>query len=211
MLQKKVMLVVLLVLTALSVQAQQLPYSKMLSLSNDELKERKFKYDSNKNRYTLSKSNGMNNTLNILSAVGGTTADIRPHEDDYTIMVQKGANDQSAFVNVVFHNDDTYHTILNWIAENDIIPVETNSGKMNVIKFTYLDQYQVVLVLEKVAITATTGKTSALVKSFDESYNVYNYSIFTRVKPDSKWHRKEAEKKAKNQLKGKKEDINDLM
>lgn len=34
----------------------QLPYAKMINLSNEELKEKNFKYDSNKNLFSMSKS-----------------------------------------------------------------------------------------------------------------------------------------------------------
>jgi len=188
----------------------QLPYVKMLDLTESELKEKKFKYDSNKNRYSMSKSNNTNKTMNILSAVGGNTADIRPHSEDYTITVQKGANNQTSFVSVLFHNDDTYHTISSWLVENNITPVETNSGKMFVQKFEY-EGYTVELVTETVSVKTTTRNTAAAAKSFDESYNIYTYTIFTGIAPESKWHTKEMQKKEKDKLKGKKEDINDLM
>lgn len=148
--------------------------------------------------------------MNVLSAIGGTTADIRPHEEDYVITVQKGANDETSSLNVLFYSDDTYHTIMGWAAENNIEVTETSSGKMNIAKFDF-EGNSVILSLERVAITATTGRTSAMVKNIDESYNVYNYTIFTGIEPDSKWHTKEAAKKAKKKLKGDKQDLDDLM
>ncbi|MDH6354251.1 hypothetical protein M2132_000578 [Dysgonomonas sp. PH5-45] len=188
----------------------QLPYAKMMDLTNAELKEKKFKYDSNKNQYKMSKTNKTNQTMNVLSAIGGSTADIKPHKEDYTIVIQKGAEDKTAFTSVLFYNDDTYHTISSWIVENDITPIETNSGKLVLQKFDYED-YTVELAIELVSVKTTTSRTFAAAKSFDESYNVYTYTIYTGVAPESKWHKKEAEKKAKKKLKGDKEDLNDLM
>lgn len=64
--------------------------------------------------------------------------------------------------------------------------------------------------VEKVGITTTTGRTSELAKNIDESYNIYSYTIFTGVPPSSKWHDKQAAKKAKADAKGKKKNIEDL-
>ncbi|MFR9166739.1 MAG: hypothetical protein ACLVKO_11170 [Dysgonomonas sp.] len=188
----------------------QLPYEKMLNLTNEELKEKKFKYDSNKNRYTMSKKNKTNQTLNVLNAMGGTTADIKPHKEDYTMTVQRGADNKTAYLSVEFFDDDTYHKVATWMAENDIEPLVTNSGKLTIEKFNY-DNYDVELTTELVSIKTTTGNTSAAAKSFDESYNIYTYTIYTGVEPESKWHTKEAEKKAKKKLKGDKEDLDDMM
>lgn len=207
--QRIITLCTILVLICGSVSAQ-LPYSKMLDLTDSDLKEKKFKYDSNKNLYSMSKSNKTNQTMNILSAVGGNTADMRPHTEDYTITLQKGANNQTAFVSVLFYNDDTYHTIATWMAENNIEPIETSSGKLKICRFDY-EGLRVELTTELVSIKTTTTNTFAAAKSFDESYNVYTYTIYTGVAPESKWHTKEALKKEKDKLKGKKEDLNDLM
>ena len=186
----------------------QLPYSKMLALDEAQLKENKFKYDKGKNQYVLNKSNGMNNTMNVLSAIGGTTADIKPHEDDYRITAQFGDGGM-AYLNVVFYKDDTFHDVETWLAENNIDVIETNSGKRTIQKFNY-DNYQVQLDVERVGITTVTGNTSALAKGVDESYNIYTYTIYTGIEPSSKWHDKQKEKKAQNDAKGKKKDIGDL-
>lgn len=207
---KKILTLGILFSFAIGSLIAQLPYSKMLNLSNSELKEKKFKYDSNKNLYSMSKKNKTNQTLNVLNAIGGTTADIKPHKEDYTIYIQKGADEQTAYLSVIFHDDDAYHKIATWIAENNIAPITTSSGKLVSEKFDY-DGYAIELTTELVEVKATTGRTSVAVKSIDESYNVYTFTIFTGVEPESKWHKKEAEKRAKKKLKGDKEDINDLM
>ncbi|MBK5721172.1 hypothetical protein JGH11_09855 [Dysgonomonas sp. Marseille-P4677] len=207
--QRIILLCLMLAMVCGSVLAQ-LPYSKMLDLTESDLKEKKFKYDSNKNRYSMSKTNKTNQTMNILSAVGGNVADMKPHTEDYTITLQKGADNQTAFLSVLFYNDDTYHNIATWMVENGIEPITTNSGKLTVCKFDY-EGLKVELTTELVSIKTTTKNTFAAAKSFDDSYNVYYYTIYTGITPESKWHTKEAEKKEKNKLKGKKEDLNDLM
>lgn len=188
----------------------QLPYEKIVSLSNDDLKEQKFKYDSKKNLYTLSKKNKTNQTLNVLNTIGGNEADNKPHKEDYVMYVQKGAEDQTSYMSIVFYSDDTYHKLGTWMAENSIEPIVTSSGKKTIEKFSY-GNYDVVIETELVGITATTRNTAAAAKSFDESYNVYTYSIYTGVEPESQWHKKEAEKKAKKKAKGDKQDLDDLM
>lgn len=188
----------------------QLPYAKMINLSNEELKEKNFKYDSNKNLFSMSKKNKTNQTMNVFNAIGGTTADIRPHKEDYTMYIQRGADDQTSYLSIVFHDDDTYHRMATWLAENNIEPITTSSGKLSMERFQY-DGYSIDLTTEVVSIKTTTGKTNAAAKSFDESYNIYTYTIYTGVEPDSKWHQKEAEKRAKKKLKGDKEDLGDMM
>jgi len=205
---KKFFVAILLVFS-FSMANAQLPYSKMLGLSGEELKEGHFKYDKDRNQYVLKKSNGLNNTMNVLNAIGGTTADIKPHTDDYVIVRQEGENEVSSLT-VVFYKDESFHDIQTWLADNDVDILETNSGKLIIQKFDY-DDYSVQLSIDKVGVSATTGNTSALAKSFDESYNVYTYTIFTGVPPFSKWHQKEAAKKAKRDEKGKKKSLDDLM
>ena len=187
----------------------QLPYSKMIRLNKNELADAKFKYDKNKNQYILKKSNGLNKTLNVLSAANGAAADIKPHVDDYVIIRQEGLNEPSSLT-VIFYNDVTFHDIQTWIADNTDDVLEVNSGKLITQQFSY-DDYEIHLSIEKVGITSTTRNTSALVKSKDESYNVYTYTIFTGVEPSSKWHEKQMEKKEKRNEKGKKKDLDELM
>ena len=187
----------------------QLPYSKMLSLTKNQLDEGHFKYNKKKNQYILRKSNGLNSTLNVLSAINGQTADVKPHADDYVIIRQEAEKGVSS-VTVIFYKDETFHDIETWIVDNDIDVLETNSGKLIMQKFNH-DNYEIELRMVKVGISSTTGRTSVLVKSIDESYNVYTYTIFTGLPPYSKWHTKEMAKKAKREAKGKKKGLEDLM
>lgn len=202
----KNLLFLLLLLPALSFA--QLPYSKMLNYDENQLKENKFKYDKDKNQYVLNKSNGLNNVSNVLNAIGGTTADIRPHSDDYRIIIQYGETGVS-YLQAIFYNDNAFLNIQNWITENNINFIESTTGKKIIQTFDY-DNYKVEIYVEKVGISTTTGKTSALAKSIDESYNIYSYTINTGIPPSSKWHEKEAAKKEKADAKGKKKDIEDL-
>lgn len=74
-----------------------------------------------------------------------------------------------------------------------------------------MDSLDVELIIDKVGISTTTGRTGALAKSIDTSYNVYTYNIYTGIPPFSKWHSKQAEKQAKKEAKNKKKDIEDLL
>lgn len=206
---KKILTILLLAFIAAGSINAQLPYSKLLGLSEEGLKEGHFKYDKNKNQYILKKSNGLNNTMNVLSAIGGQSADIKPHPDDYIIVMQKGKNAVSSLT-VIFYKDETFHEIQTWLADNNIDVLETNSGKLTMQKFNYED-YSIELDIEKIGVSTTTGNTAALAKSIDESYNIYTYTIYTGIPPYSKWHEKQANKKAKRDEKGKKKELDDLM
>ena len=206
---KKILTILLLAFIAAGSINAQLPYSKLLGLSEEGLKEGHFKYDKNKNQYILKKSNGLNNTMNVLSAIGGQSADIKPHPDDYIIVMQKGKNAVSSLT-VIFYKNETFHEIQTWLADNNIDVLETNSGKLTMQKFNY-EEYSIELDIEKIGVSTTTGNTAALAKSIDESYNIYTYTIYTGIPPYSKWHEKQANKKAKRDEKGKKKELDDLM
>lgn len=206
---KKLVLATLVLFCLSTLAHSQLPYLKLLDLPKEKLKENHFKYDSDKNRYVLRKSNGLNSTMNVFNALGGATADIKPHPDDYIITRQEG-KDGVSYLEAVFYKDDAFHTIEAWLTENNIEVIETNSGKLMIQKFKF-ETMDVELRVETIGITATTGRTNALVKSKDESYNVYTYTIYTGIEPFSKWHEKQAKKKKAREDKGKKSDLNDLM
>ena len=206
---KRFLSVFLMAIIAFASASAQLPYSKLLHLNKGELKEKKFKYNDEKNQYILKKRNGLNTTLNIISALDGEEADIKPHPNDYTIVLQKG-KEETSFLSVTFYKDVSFHDIQTWLVENNIDVIETNSGKLTKQKFNYND-YAIELTIEKVGVSTTTERTFSKSKSFDDSYNIYNYTIYTGVEPYSKWHEKEAAKKAKKESKGKKKDIDDLM
>lgn len=202
----KKLLFCLLMLPLLSLA--QLPYSEMIKYDESQLKENKFKYDKDRNQYVLVKSNASNSIAGMANVLNGTTADYRPHPKDYRIIIQYG-EDGVSFLQVFFYDDNAFINIENWLSENNINFIETTTGKKTVQTFDY-DDYRVEMYIEKMGVSATKGSTSALAKTIDESYNIYSYTINTGIPPASKWHEKEAAKKAKNDAKGKKKDIGDL-
>ena len=205
-------LLFVLVALAISSYAQDLPYSKILKYSNDDFRKEKFKYDDDENHWVLRKSHGGRVTLNILSAISGGEADIRPDKRDYAITVQMGDNELISYVNVLFYEDDTYHKLLTFAKDNGEDLVETDSDNIHMYQFNY-GGYSISLQLKPIKITATTGRTNAaLVKSFDRSYNAYQFTIYTGVEATSPYLTRQAAKKAKKEAKGKKKDsVNDFM
>ncbi|MDR2887531.1 MAG: hypothetical protein LBV26_05970 [Bacteroidales bacterium] len=201
---KKVLLItVLMYVFAVGFSQSEFPYSKILRMSQDELKENKFKYDTDKNQYVLKKRDGWQSTANVLSALGGTTADIRPHVDDYEIILQYGDEGVSSLT-VIFYNDNTYHELMTFAVDRCENFLETDSNTKRKAQFNY-DGFAFELNMEILGITSTTGRTnSAIVKTQDESYNIYTYSIFTGIEPNSKWLQQEAKKQQQRDDKGKK-------
>lgn len=209
---KRLLILCMMAILPLAAFSQaEFPYSKILRMSSDELKEQKFKYDSDKNQYILRKSNGLQGTANVLAALNGTTADIRPHVDDYQITVQYGDEGVSSLT-VIFYKDDTYHELITFAADNGENLLETNSGTLNKTQFNY-DGLAFELNMRRVGVSATTGRTnSALVKTKDESYNTYTYSILTGIEPNSEWHKREAAKQERRDKRGaKKRTASELM
>lgn len=192
--------------------SQEMPYGKFLTFSKADFEQANFKYNAKTNSWVLQKRHGLQATANVLSAINGTTADIRPDSRDYCITVQMGDNELISYIDVLFYEDDTYHKIMTFVQDNGNDILETTSGNKVLNQCVY-DKYDLQLQMDKVGVTATTGKTnSALVKSVDQSYNVYHFIINTGVEATSLMISKEAAKKAKAQAKGKKaSNIDDLM
>ncbi len=201
----------LLIIFSVSAFAQ-LPYSKMMGLSHDQLIEKNFKYDKKKNQFVLTKTDGLNSTLNVLTALSGQAATYQPSVKDYSITLQYGQADSLSSLTAVFYSDDTYNEIQTWLAENNIQAISSGSGKVSILKFTYenLD-----IELRSQAFIQSAGQTTASryaanSNSIDKSFNIYTYTIFTGIAPLSEWHSKLQAKKDKDKAKGKKEDLNDL-
>lgn len=112
-------------------------------------------------------------------------------------------------MNVLFYSDESFHKLESWMLENNVDFIETNSGNKTIQKFNY-DDFLVELYVERIGVTSTTLNTSSFSKNFDESYNIYSYTIYTGIAPSSKWHNKEMQKRMKNEAKGKKKDIENL-
>lgn len=197
---------------AISSYAQDFPYSKILKYSDDDLRRERFKYDDNKNQWVLRKNHGLQGTLNVLSAISGADADIRPDKRDYVITVQMGDNDLISYVNVLFFEDQTYHKLLTFAKDNGQNLLETNSNNILKLQFNY-DNYSFTLEMKQVKVTATTGRTNtSLVKTYDESYNAYQFVISTGVKANSAYIKRQEDKKAKKEAKGRKRgDVDDFM
>ena len=198
---------------ALAIHAQEMPYSKYLNFSKEQFKENNFKYHKKANAWTLSKVNGLNETLNILAIIADAGEEVRPAANDYYIVAQLGKEEQVASVEVEFYNDDTYHKLLTFLKDNGQDLVETSSGKL--IKHqAYYGGYAVELKMDQHIISRTSARTAdyKTVKNVDESYNEYYLIIRSNVEPWSPRMDKQAAKQAKRDAKGKKKkNVEDLM
>ena len=198
---------------AFAAHAQEMPYSKYLNYTKEQFKESHFKYHKKANAWTLSKVNGLNETLNILAIIADASEEVRPDANDYAITAQLGRDEQVAFVEVYFYNDDTYHKLLTFLKDNGLDFVETSSGKL--IKHqAYYDDYAVELNMEQHLVSRTSARTAdaKTVKNVDESYNEYYLIIRSDVEPWSPRLDKKAAKQAKRDAKGKKKkNVEDLM
>lgn len=201
--KKVLLLTTLMYVFGVGFSQSEFPYSKILRMSSDELKENKFRYDADRNQYILRKTNGWQGTANVLNSLNGATADIRPHVDDYEITVQYGDEGVSS-LSVIFYNDNTYHELMTFAADNSENLLETDSNTKRKAQFNY-DGFAFELNMEIVGVASTTGRTNtAIVKTQDESYNIYTYSVFTGIEPNSKWLQREAYKQQQRDNKGKK-------
>ena len=190
---------------------QELPYSKYLNFSKSDFKENNFKYHEKANIWSLNKIDGLNTTLNILSI--NAEEDIRPDVNDYSIIVQLGADDAVSYVRVMYYKDETYHKLLAFMKTNCKDIIEVSSGKIVKHQATYGD-YALELSMEQNIISRTSARTAdpKTVKNVDESYNEYEFFIRTGVEPWSKDIDKQATKQAKRDEKGKKkQNVEDLM
>lgn len=211
--KKTVLISLLMILMSISAHCQnEFPYAKMLKMTDEEFLEAKFKYNKDYNQFVLAKNNGLGVTMNVLNALNGTTADIRPHKDDYRVVIQKGETGISS-ISVIFYDDDIYHKVATFANDSatDLLTTNTNAGKNTKLQFNY-DGHSFVLTSELQEIKATTGRTSSAAKTKDESYTAYNFSIYTGIEPSSDWLTKQAVKEQKRDEKGKKkQSAMDLM
>ena len=210
---KKFLLLLCTWCVAFAAHAQEMPYSKYLNYTKEQFKESLFKYHKKANAWTLSKVNGLNETLNILAIIADASEEVRPDANDYAITAQLGRDEQVAFVEVYFYNDDTYHKLLTFLKDNGLDFVETSSGKL--IKHqAYYGDYAVELNMEQHLVSRTSARTAdaKTVKNVDESYNEYYLIIRSDVEPWSPRLDKKAAKQAKRDAKGKKkQNVEDLM
>lgn len=209
---KKFLLLIFTLCMAFVVNAQDVPYSKYLTFTKKEFKENKFKYDDETNTWSLRKSSGLKTALNVLAIIADASEEVRPANDDYSILVQLGKEGKAAYVQVVFYNDETYHKLLTFIKDNGKDIVDTSSGK--IVKYqAFCDDYALELNMEQRIISRTSARTgdSKTLKNVDESYNKYTFIIGTDVEPWSEYLEEQAAKKAKRDAKGKKKQSVDEM
>jgi hypothetical protein len=210
---KKILFIYLALCAAISVHAQELPYSKYLGFSNEEFRENRFKYNDKTNTWYIHKVNGLAITFNVLAILADGLEDIRPASNDYTILVQMGEEERASYVRVIFYNNDTYHKLLTFIKTKGTDVIETTSGKLVKHQAIYED-YSLELNMEQHIISRTSARTAdyKTVKNVDESYNKYEFMIKTDVEPWSKYFDKMLKKQAKRDAKGrKKRNVNDMM
>ena len=210
---RKIVLFFLALNIAFAIHAQKFPYSKYLNFSKSEFKENKFKYDDETNTWSLRKTNGLNTTLNVLAIIADAEEEVRPHHNDYTILVQLGKENKASYVKVLCYNDETYHKLLTFMKDNAQDIVETSSGKLTKHQAFY-NGYALELNMEQHNISRTSARTAdpKTVKNVDESYNKYEFIIKTDVEPWSKYIEKQAAKQAKRDAKGKKKkSVDELM
>ena len=208
---KKLLLCLVLALCATTLSAQNFPYGKYLNFSKAEFKQNHFKYDSEFNTWRLAKQDGLRATANVLSAISGSVDDIRPDKNDYEIMVQMSAEDEIATIKVVFHNEETLHQILTYIADHGTNQLETKGN--NTIKTQFeADGYSLQLEQIHRSRQSVSNFTYQKAKVVDDSYNIYIYTIFTDKEPWSEAIAKKQFKEAKRDAKGKKKrNVSDLM
>jgi len=192
----------------------ELPYSKMLNLNPEQLSDKGFKFTEKKNQWVLTKTDGLNTTLNVLSALTvGNAATYKPSAKDYTVVLQMSQDGQVSSLTVTFYNDNTFNEIQTWLAENNISTINSASGKISLQRFT-CDSLQVEL--RTAAVIQSSGSTTRSQyalnsNSIDNSYTVYSYTIWTGIPPYSEWLTKQEQKKAAKKAKGAKDDLNDLL
>lgn len=111
---KKLLLVLVFTITAnigmSQEETQTFPYGKMLKMTSEELLNANFKYDKNKNRYVLTKQNGLNAASSILGALSGIPINYVPHVNDYSVVIQRSENGVS-YIQVTFYDSNVYDQV----------------------------------------------------------------------------------------------------
>lgn len=209
---KKLLIAFICLWCATAATAQNIPYGKILNYKKSDLRQERYKYDSELNTWRLAKHNGLQATANVLSAVAGSTADIRPDKRDYEITVQMTAEDEIAWVKVVFHNEETLHKLLTFIADHGVNTLETHAGNTTKTQCEAEGYALELIQVNHNRQTVTSTLTHHKAKVLDDSYNTYTYTIYTGKEPWSEKIAKEQLKQLKRDSKGKKKrDVSDLM
>ncbi len=212
----------------------QFPYSKLFTMTGDQLSAQKFKYDSNHNWEALKKSsNFLLSPADMVRMSDGHMIDIKPDVNDYLTLIQYG-KEGIAYVQVLFYKDETYHELLAFAKEKGENLVETSTGNFEKITFTYAGysfelsnrtchlsstQQKSVSTTTTRPTTVTSNKpasstttTTTQGQTVDQTYNIYQYFVYTGVEPSSPWLDKQAGKQQQRDDKGKKkQNASDLM
>ncbi len=132
-----------------------LPYGKMLALSQAELQAARFKYNDNRNQWTLVKGYVADpDMLRYMSTP------FHPNTSDYRVLIQ-GAAAGTSYVEVAFYADDTYQSILSWMRRHGADLDETSSGNLTKTTCTW-EGYtlELQMIATRTAETRTTTNTS---------------------------------------------------
>lgn len=206
---KKLFLVILLSLYCIPISAQtSFPYSRFLSCTDDQLAEARFKYDNKKNQWILSKGStpDKTNVKRFALIFPGQ----KPEENNYRIIIQKGA-EGTAFVDVLFYKDATFHELLSFAREHGENLIETSLPGQQKYRFNF-GEFSIELSACSQEIKVTTHNNEAIAQTQDVSYNIYNYTIYTGIEPSSPWHSQQRARQEKRDAKGKKkQSISDYM
>ncbi|MCD8102530.1 MAG: hypothetical protein LUE26_08200 [Alistipes sp.] len=190
---KKALFSLLLLLFAAQVYPQDLPFSKLLNMSAQELIQQNFTYKFNKNRYVLSKTDVWAELLE--------TTDTK----SYSIVLQYG-DAGPAWLRVQFTSPRAYHNIMGYVLDNGIEYRETVSERQVKVSFE-ADGYGVELYRVPVNRyrTYTAGSDNwAYSRTTDISHEQFTYVISTGNPAASKWHARKQKKQQRRQNSGRK-------
>lgn len=184
----------------------EFPYSKVLKAQDSDLKAQRFKFDSYRNCWNLTHSNGWGVVASIITDVN------TPVKTDYRILVQNGEGGRRSFVQVTFFDPAIYETIISFGRENSSDFSEIKKGKGTLYKFSYAGYaFTLEYSFEEVKVTRTaTGNSddhkysTSRSSTEDYSYDKYVYTISTGVPEVSDYLKDQALKDAKRAAKGKK-------
>jgi 23S rRNA maturation mini-RNase III len=161
----------------------------------------------------LRKVNGWHTAFNVLAVIADAKEDVRPGLNDYSLVVQLGEDEKSvAGIIVEFYNNETYHKLLTFMKDNGQNIVETSTGKA--VRYqAFFGDYALELEMKQHIVSRTSARTAdrKAVKTVDESYNEYTFTIRTDVEPWSEYLEKQAAKRAKRDAKGRKKKTVDEM
>ena len=152
----------------------------------------------------MAKNNGLQATANILSALNGTNADIRPDKNDYEITAQLSQNGDIAWIKVLYYDDEIHHKLLTFVADFGQNTLETNAGNKIKIQFE-AEGYAMTLEQIHHGTQNVTTRTYSAAKILDNSYNSYIFTIYTNQEAWSPNMEKAQLKQAKREAKGKKQ------